>query len=39
MITSTFSKEYDKLIEIDLSKHQKLDTGPKAIQQIILLEF
>ena len=32
-----YSKEYYKLIAIDLSKHQKLDADPKAIKQIILL--
>ena len=30
-----YFKEYQKLIAIDLSKQQALDTDPKAIQQII----
>ena len=29
-----FGKYYDKLIAIDLSKQQKLDADPKAMQQI-----
>ena len=29
-----YFKEYDKLITIDVSKQQKLDADPKAIQQI-----
>ena len=29
-----FGKCYDKLIAIDLSKQQKLDADPKAMQQI-----
>ena len=29
-----YFKEHYKLISIDLSKQQALDTGPKAIQQI-----
>ena len=29
-----YFKEYHKLIAIDLSKQQKLDADPKAIQQI-----
>ena len=29
-----YFKEYHKLIAIDLTKHEKLDADPKAIQQI-----
>ena len=29
-----YFKEYDKLITIDISKQQKLDADPKAVQQI-----
>ena len=34
-----FFQKYFKLIAIDLSKQQKLDADPKAIQQINLLEI
>ena len=34
-----FFQKYFKLIAIDLSKQQKLDADPKAIQQIYLLEI
>ena len=32
-------KEYYKLIAVDLSKLQKLDTDPKAMKKLILLEI
>ena len=34
-----YFREHYKLIAIDLSKKQALDTDPKAIQQLILLEI
>ena len=34
-----YFKKYCKMIAIDSSKQQALDTDPKAIQQIILMEI
>ena len=34
LLDNTYFKKYYKMIAIDLSKQQVLDSGPKAIQQI-----
>ena len=34
MLDYTYFKKYYKMIAVDLSKQQALDTDPKAIQQI-----